>query len=439
LIRDLTFSLTFFLLLSFPPSTWAYRILFYENDSDGISGVVQRCVPILRKAGNQVTVINMEGKNHDPAQDNWGPPYDQVWDMRFVKRDKTLCGTGRPQAADYFDEHWRSKAVHFLDHCGKLFIAGEYFTYVDRNEGLYSFLREVGAVKRGYDPCPPSSRGNSSTNGGAFYPVLHGLGPVSFYGDMVGGIPLDQLNGTSFVDTDEDWVDGPVDRSVVCGWTGKQLSGLTAPECNRGKLFMVWDATMWSDGWNKKGGDVDEGAPIWNDDAWQPGQIDTDRPKARRPSGAQEVTAKFFPAIARWLGNAACPCGSPVPEPPTVTPTPTAWVRPAKAAPALSPVPLAPLEEGPSTAQTILFSAPPVNIYMEFKDGTGQYRLDIYDAGGVHLKNPFNQAVTLEKNAWTAWDGTNSQGLMMSRGNYFAYLSKDGKFLRKIALNWTGP
>src|SRR5579859_8149 len=191
-------------LLLVPLPAGAYQILFYCNSSDSVSGMVRHCVPILEKAGNRVTVIDVKGKNHDPTLDNWGAPYDQVWDMRFLNRNTTLCGSGRPQAVDYFDEHWRAKAVQFLDHCGKLFISAEYFTYVDRDEGLYRFLREIGAVKRGYDPCPPSPRGNSETGGPAFYPVHPGLGPVSFYGDMVGGIPLVELTGTSFVDTDED-------------------------------------------------------------------------------------------------------------------------------------------------------------------------------------------------------------------------------------------
>ena len=92
-----------------------------------------------------------------------------------------------------------------------------------------------------------------------------------------------------------------------------------------------------------------------------------------------------------------------------------------------------------AAAQTIVFNAPPINIYMGFKDGAGNYRLDIYDSRGVHLNNPFSKAITLEKEDWASWDGTNGQGILGTFGQYYAYLSKDGKFLRKIALNWVRP
>ncbi len=117
-----------------------YQILFYYNSSDGTDGGLMECVNILRIAGHHVTPIDVKGVNRDPAGDNWGAPYDQVWDMRFVDRDTRGCGTGRPGAADYFDEHWRKKAVAYLSHCGKLFIAGRTLPTGGPGRGPLSFF-----------------------------------------------------------------------------------------------------------------------------------------------------------------------------------------------------------------------------------------------------------------------------------------------------------
>src|SRR5579883_1341464 len=132
--KNISLSSVFLLSLFFtalvylcPRSAFALNILFYYNSDDGTDGALLQCVTILQNAGNQVTTVDVQGKNRDPRDDNWGAPYDQVWDMRFVDRDSTLCGSGRPEAADYFDVHWRSKAVSFLNHCGNLYIAGEHY------------------------------------------------------------------------------------------------------------------------------------------------------------------------------------------------------------------------------------------------------------------------------------------------------------------------
>ncbi len=437
----LTLALTFLL----PEPAKAYHILFYYNGSQE-NGAVLRCAAVLQKAGHQVDTVDVAGKNHNPANDNWGAPYDQVWDMRFINRDKEECGSGSPKAADYFGEPWRSKAVSFLNHCGKLFIAGEHYQLADRDEGLYDFLKEIQAVRPGYDSCPPSRGGNSSTNGEAFYPVHHGLGPVSFFGAYVGGIPLADLKGTNFVDTEGDWQgDDGVDRSIVSGWKGNQLGGaVSAPPCGRGKLFMVWDATMWTI-WDP---DVKERAqravPVWDDSAWFSWDPDAaeDRETDSRLRRAQTTTKKFFPAVARWLGAAGdCPCETPagVPEVPTPVPErigePTAVPRVVpRQAPPLAPQP-APSFSGP---ETIVFTDLPVNIYMRFRDGSGEYKVLLFDARGNYLKTVFDKQVLVEKEAWTSWDGTREDGILMPLGAYSAVLYKDGKALRKIILSW-GP
>ena len=76
-----------FLCLFSPFPALAFNILFYYNSSDGTQGGLLQCVSILQNSGNRVTPVDVNGINRDPTSDNWGPPYDQVWDMRFVDRD----------------------------------------------------------------------------------------------------------------------------------------------------------------------------------------------------------------------------------------------------------------------------------------------------------------------------------------------------------------
>src|SRR5581483_4579995 len=221
------------LLFLLPLQLHAHKILFYYNSKDGTEGGLSQCVNILRIAGHHVTVIDIQGQAYDPTSDPWETAFDQVWDMRFVDVDTQGCGAARSTSADFFGERWRAKSIHYLNHCGNLFIAAEHYQLGNRNEGIYRFLKEIRAVKPGFDDCPPSPRGNSTTDGKDFY-KLHGLKDASiFYGAYVGGIPVRLLNGTSFGDTTEDWEgeDG-VRRSFLNGWKGKQLGGgVQAPSC----------------------------------------------------------------------------------------------------------------------------------------------------------------------------------------------------------------
>jgi hypothetical protein len=337
-----------------------------------------------------------------------------------VDRNSEACGSGIPQAADYFDTRWKSKAVSFLNHCGKLFVAGENYQLVDRDEGLYLFLRQVEAVNSRFDSCAPSPEGNSSTDGTAYYGVQNGLGPVSFFGAWVGGIPMDCLTGTSFVRTSLGWKgNDQVDRSIVSGWEGGQLGGkINAPECSRGKLFVVWDASMW---------------PLWKiQPETSTGRIDFKR--------AKTATEKFFPLVARWLGGRDCPCGTLEPSAGLETPMEN------------HPVVLSgnPRGRGDSglyagspgkppedllESQPLVFSEPPVNIYVRFADGPGRYRLEV-QRGGAGLKFLLDQEVGAPKEEWVQWDGLDGEGNRMGPGGYEAVLYKDGKILKKIALTW---
>jgi hypothetical protein len=331
---------------------------------------------------------------------------------------------------------------------------------IDRNEGLYKFLMDIEAVKKGYDSCPPSTQGNSTTESDAFYPVRKGFGTATFYGAYVGGIPKIYLTGTSFVETRKNWLNNDgVNRSVVSGWKGSQMGGLVNfPQTCRGKLFMVWDATMWTLWERDVEDEIRNMSPAWEESTWF-----SDDPESVEEHGriqnfqkARSVTKKFFPAVANWLGNAPCSCEpSAVPQIQMPTDTTLPFVSGGPAGPAQSELSAAnPIYQNPSSVQTIRVSAPtayplspsapetivftswPVNVYMGFRDGVGEYKLEVLDSLGRHLKTLYDQQITTQKEAWASWDGTNDPGYKMGTGNYYAVLSKDGHFLKKIVLSW---
>ncbi len=409
--------LAFLLFSSWVAPGKAAHILFYYNSQDGADSTLLKCAAILRDAGDQVTVRDVRGSQHDPTGDNWGPPYDQVWDLRFVNQESTVCGSGDPRSADYFDERWRSKAVSFLNHCGRLFLAGENVQLTNRDEGIYKFLQEIQAVKPGFNPCG-FRRGNSITEGPAFYPVTPGLGPVSFFGVLVGGVPVATLNGKSFVESFQDWAEDHVNRSIASGWTGSQLGGaVDSPACAKGKLFMVWDSSMWP--------------LLYKEGVAEDWDIDL--------LAGRDFTRRFFPAVARWLGSPDCPCQAP--PPPMARPTPILVRSP------VIPPPLVVLRRPPtplpaqanSRPETIVFTDPPVNVHMSFADGPGVYRLEVADSRGFSLRTLFDRTIGVEREAWSSWDGLDEWGHPRGIGTYYAVLYKDGNLLRRIVLNWVRP
>ena len=80
--------------------------------------------------------------------------------------------------------------------------------------------------------------------------------------------------------------------------------------------------------------------------------------------------------------------------------------------------------------------SPPVNIYVNFADGPGRYKMELFDARGNLVKTLFDRQVGYEREIWLEWDGKNSQGQLLPVANYSAVFSKDGKILRTIVLNW---
>ncbi len=450
---------------------------------------------ILQRAGNQVTVIDVGTESRDPTTDHW-EAYDQVWDARILHYGSYGCD-GSPGSADYFGDRWQVKAVDYLNHCGKLFLVGECCHFVDRDQGLYEFLQKINAVEAGFSACAPSALGNDETKGQAFYPVENGLGPVSVYLGWAGGIPLNFLTGSSYVNVDNDWkFNNGVNRSILCSWTGDQLGGaIQAPNCTRGKLFVVWDTHPW----------------VWP--KWVP---------AGSTEAAQiaDISRDLTLAIAQWLGRDACPCASPVPKPvqistpssivpevkpnkldsrptpppsfpvllPTAIPTPTprpvpsftpfqpftptpfpvpsplkvpvrsrsVKIKPTPTFVALRPTATPrlvirpnftatwPTRSKPTSVPTWLppldlnnrveLNSPPANIYFNIADGPGRYQVEVVDSAGNLLVLIFDENVVRQGGKWLEWNGQDSKGRDAPPGQYFVVIYKDGKPLKSISV-----
>lgn len=89
-----------------------------------------------------------------------------------------------------------------------------------------------------------------------------------------------------------------------------------------------------------------------------------------------------------------------------------------------------------ASSEAIVFVSPPVNIYVNFADGPGHYKMDLFDGQGHFVRTLFDRQVGYEKEMWLEWDGKNKNGQPMPVQHYFAYFSKEGKVLRTIELNW---
>lgn len=105
------------------------------------------------------------------------------------------------------------------------------------------------------------------------------------------------------------------------------------------------------------------------------------------------------------------------------TRTPTAEPTPV---PPPSPTP------NPHEAETISFSQSPGNIYINFADGSGTYRLEVLDSDGRHVKTLFEKHVVAQKDEWAEWDGNDEQGTPVPLGRYTVVLSKGGNVLNTI-------
>jgi hypothetical protein len=134
------------------------------------------------------------------------------------------------------------------------------------------------------------------------------------------------------------------------------------------------------------------------------------------------------------------PTFTPVPPPPpTETPTPIRRQRPKPTLPPrFTPTSTVTPESARvvSAPETIVFVNPPVNVYVSFADGPGRYKLEVMDGQGNHIKTLYDKTVSYERETWLSWDGTNEDGRLMPAARYRATLTKDGKVLHRIILDW---
>jgi hypothetical protein len=179
---------------------------------------------------------------------------------------------------------------------------------------------------------------------------------------------------------------------------------------------------------------------VWTDTPVPAAPTATPKPRRKKPTSTPtdipEVPTATLPPLAKptkFVYVPPAPTHTPVPvrrKKPTATPTAQ------KPRPTFTPLP--PQQEM-GMAATIVFVNPPVNIDASFADGPGRYKLEIEDADGVHVITLYDRHVGFEKETWLSWDGTNDQGRLMHYGQYFAYFTKDGVLIQKIALTWIPP
>ncbi len=137
-----------------------------------------------------------------------------------------------------------------------------------------------------------------------------------------------------------------------------------------------------------------------------------------------------------------------VPSPRWVLPTPTRFflptatlpIRPAprpKPQPRATPTParLNPAQWPPlDPSLNVVFTEPPANIYLTFADGPGRYQVEVVDDEGNSLEALFDRKVVAQSDSWVEWDGLDQKGKLVSPGQYFVILLKDGKALKRISV-----
>jgi len=148
---------------------------------------------------------------------------------------------------------------------------------------------------------------------------------------------------------------------------------------------------------------------------------------APRPSAVPRP--KPTPVGIRPTSTPSRPRWTPTPIPLSVPP-PTSTLPPAKARPTAVPTWLPHLD----LSQTIEFNAPPANVYVEFADGPGQYRVEVVDASGNLLQSIFDGKVVGQNDQWLEWDGRDARGKDTPPGRYFVVVYKDGRPLRSLSV-----
>lgn len=247
-------------------------ILFYYSSFDAFSAIALKARDILVSAGHTVTTVDVGGTLICPSE-TW-ENFDQVWDMRFLNDNSFLCTAPPTDRFDYFAPCWRAKAVSYLENGGSLFLQGENAGFASRNDGIYDFLRAIGAVDGLFTDCAGAD-GNDVGPGSTTYCCTTLPGLLQYHTDFTGGIPLSRMSGESFLAVSTGWNTANVPRGLLTGWSGAQLSGLSVPADQRGRLLVSWDISMW----------------LFSQYEGMPEK--------------QAMTAQFPPAAAAWLAEDA--------------------------------------------------------------------------------------------------------------------------------------
>ena len=279
-------------LAGVPAGLGAANILMYRGPVDGgySDNRANEWSALLTAAGNTVTQVTVSSAGFCPTE-NWGS-YDQVWDTRFVNLAQSCPSVA---SADNFSACWQTKAKAHLENCGKLYLLAENSGFANRNEGVATFLNTIGATT-GFSGCADWSatlNNNMEWDANQTSTLNSTLpnGASQIFDFAMGGIPVapgghNALNAAAvdFADIASPpaaWNNGDhFTRSVATGWNSlAAMPNLATTACNVGKLFVVWDQSMFDSG-NYVGGN-------------------------------KAITDQFFAGVSQWLGSGPCVCGTP--------------------------------------------------------------------------------------------------------------------------------
>lgn len=229
-------------LLATPRWALPETILFYYSSADAFSQIALKMRDRLTTAGHTVTTVDVGASLICPSE-TW-ENFNQVWDVRYLNNNSFFCTSPPTTNFDYFAPCWQTKAQAYLENGGRLFLQAENSGFVSRNDGIYDFLRAIGALDPGFTDCTGAD-GNDVGPGSTTYCCTTLPGLLEYHTDFTGGVPLSRFNGTDFLTVSSGWTNANVPRSVLTGWTASQMAGLGVPVEQRGRLFVSWDISMW--------------------------------------------------------------------------------------------------------------------------------------------------------------------------------------------------
>jgi hypothetical protein len=82
--------------------------------------------------------------------------------------------------------------------------------------------------------------------------------------------------------------------------------------------------------------------------------------------------------------------------------------------------------------QALVFEHVPVRLFVEYKDGSGTYTVDVLDVDGNQVKRLFGGEVTRAREDWVDWDLTDDWDRHAPSGTYQMVIRKGERELKKI-------